>query len=89
MSHHELLQRILDNGQTISPLMLAPWVKSSIFRIDWLHAADQGCSADWLGNILLLIADKLPGANRPLRVKELFRRISLYTKYIGPPGLHA
>ncbi len=74
MTHYELLRRIIDNGQTISPLMFAPWVKSSIFKMDWLHAADQGCAADFLGNTLLLIASKLPGRDKPARVDELWRR---------------
>ncbi len=74
MTHFELLQYILDNGELISPLMLAPWVRNSIFRVDWLHAADQGCTADFLGNILLLIASKLPGANKKARVDNLWTR---------------
>ena len=74
LAHFELLRRIIDNGQWISPLMFAPWVKSSIFKMDWLHAADQGCAADFLGNALLLIASKLPGRDKKARVDELWRR---------------
>ena len=70
----ELLQHIRDNGQIISPLMLAPWVKIDIFRPDWLHCADQGVTADYIGNLFLLISEKLQGANKDLRVAALWRR---------------
>jgi hypothetical protein len=40
LSHWQLLQRMLQNGKRPSPLWGAPWVQSTIFKIDWLHCAD-------------------------------------------------
>ena len=70
-----MLQRILERGQRVSPLLQAPWVTTRIFRIDWLHCADQGVTADWLGNLFGLIAAKLPGANVKARTTALWSLI--------------
>jgi hypothetical protein len=40
-----------------------------------LHCADQGCAADYLGNLLWLIQGKLPGANVKTRVTNLWMEI--------------
>ena len=74
MTHFQLMVRILQNGCTISSIFKIPWILSDIFRIDWLHCADLGCTADFLGNILLLCSTKLPGPSREERVKALWRR---------------
>ena len=65
------------NGHRVSPLLQAPWVDARIFRIDWLHCADQGVTADYLGNLFVLISRKLPGRNIKLRTAELWRLIQL------------
>jgi hypothetical protein len=63
LTHTQLLVKILANGLPISPLLLAPWCDSAIFRVDWLHAADQGVTADWLGHLFKLLISRLDGAN--------------------------
>lgn len=58
----------------------APFVTTSIFRIDWLHCADQGCAADYLGNILLLCAGKLPGNNLKAKCLVLWGKVQEFYK---------
>lgn len=49
LSHWGLLERILKQGHELSPLFSAPFVRSDIFAIDWLHCADHGVTKDFLG----------------------------------------
>ena len=58
-----------------SPLCSAPGVELQIFRIDWLHAADQGVTADFVGNLLLLLSTKYAGNNVKDRVAILWGKI--------------
>ena len=75
-----LMQCILDSGHSISPLLSAPGVQLQIFRIDWLHAADQGVTADFLGNLLLLLTTKYAGNNVKERVAILWSKIQEFYK---------
>ena len=45
-THWELIAKIRANGAKLSPLLQVPWVTGEIFRVDWLHAANQGVPAD-------------------------------------------
>ena len=36
-------------------MLEAPWVTTKIFRMDWLHIADLGVAADFIGNFLKFI----------------------------------
>ena len=56
-------------------IWLVPYINSRVFRIDCLHSADQGCAADYLGNLLWLVQAKLPGANVKARVTNLWMQI--------------
>jgi hypothetical protein len=77
VDHWKLLQRLLENHVTLSPLFAAPWVRSCVFKMDWLHCADQGVSADFLGNLFQLFLErrKLPGASAKERCSSLWARI--------------
>ena len=75
LSHWELVQRILEKGFELSPLLSAPGIKSDCFKIDWLHAVDQGVAADFLGNLLKLLCSKMVGANNKEKRKALFGEI--------------
>ena len=59
----------------MNPLLQAPWVKTSIFRRDWLHASDQGVCADFLGNLFQHMHHKYHGANKKARYAALFQDI--------------
>jgi len=75
MGHWDVVQRILANGKRPSPLWGAPWVTSSIFKIDWLHCADHGVTADFLANTMLLIMSRLDGRSNKARCATLWTRI--------------
>ena len=81
LSHFDLLRRIQDNGITLSPLFSCPWIKSDCFRVDWLHSADQGIAADFIGNLFYyLVKTKMPGANEKAKCAALWKEVQdLYT----------
>ena len=82
LSHGQLLLRMHEQSIVPSTLMEAPFVKTDIFRCDWLHAVDQGVTADFLGNLLLLLAKKLPGGSLVVRVAALWARLQdWYTQH--------
>ena len=83
MSHWELVGRILENGHLVPPLLQAPWVDSSIFRIDWLHCADQGVAADFLGNLLQALQRKCRGRNVSERMESLWQKVQDFYKAKG------
>ena len=78
LSHWQLLARMLQKGGPLSPLLSAPGIRSSCFKIDWLHAVDQGVGADFLGNIFRLLLGKMPGRNAKARLNELWREVKQY-----------
>ena len=53
-------------GLAISYLFMATAASLQIFRLDWLHVADLGISADWIGQL-----SKVLVAKPWLRVQEL------------------
>ena len=75
MGHWDLMSLIVANG-TWNPIWLVPYIDACVFRIDWLHCADQGCAADYIGNLLWLVQAKLPEANVKARVTNLWMQIS-------------
>ena len=78
LSHWDLMQRILENGQTVSPIFSVPWLTIAAFRIDWLHAADQGVTVSFLGNLFVLLRNKLPGPTIEARTQLLWELIQEY-----------
>ncbi len=78
LGHWDLLHRMLGKGQTLSPLMSAPCLKSSCFKIDWLHVVDQGVGADFLGNLFYMLLKKMDGATMKNRCDSLFLKIQEY-----------
>ena len=77
-AHWELIAKIRANGAKLSPLLQAPWVTNEIFRVDWLHAADQGVTADWLGHVFKLLLTKLPGNTLNERTSALWSQIRAF-----------
>lgn len=74
------MQTILESGQDISPILFAPHVTIDIFRIDWLHCADQGITADYLGNMFRLLVSKCRGGNIQERTAALWDLVQKYYK---------
>ena len=77
LSHAEAIERVVVKTGTLDPLLQAPWVKTSIFKMDWLHAADQGITTDFIGNVLFQLVAKFPG-NKDEQYKGLFAQIHEY-----------
>ena len=62
------LRRMKEKGAPLSPIFAVFGVYTSLFRVDWLHAVDQGVGQDFLGNLFDLLQSKLPGQNMEERV---------------------
>ncbi len=52
-------------------------MKTSIFKMDWLHAADQGITADFIGNVLFQLVAKFDGS-KDEKYSGLFAQIQEY-----------
>ena len=80
LSHDAVIQRMIMQGKTVNPLLQAPFVHKGLFRIDWLHVADQGLGADWLGCFIKYVADQDLGANKQERYQHVFDDIDQWYK---------
>ena len=65
------------------PLLEAPWVKSDIFKMDWLHVCDIGITADFIGNFFHEVLDFFPGDNKKERCAALFEQALMYYEREG------
>lgn len=78
LTHSDVMQGILSNGKTVSPLFSIPFATVDLCKIDWLHAVDLGVCADFLGSILSLFLTTLPGRSLQERCNALFVRMQDY-----------
>ena len=74
----DFLERQIRKGGLINPIFAVQGIRLEIFRIDWLHAVDQGVGADFLGNLLWMIAHKMPASNQEDRCNLLWKEINKY-----------
>ena len=75
-SHWDMMLRIRSSGANTSSLFAAPWVCTEIFKVDWLHAVDQGIAADFAGNFLMYVVKyKMPGVTMKIRCSALWLRL--------------
>ncbi len=56
----------------VNPLLTAPWVTTKIFRMDWLHVADIGVTADFIGNFFHEVEHLFPGASKKERCASIY-----------------
>ena len=75
LSHGDNVLRILQQRGFLCKLLEAPWVKTDIFRMDWLHICDLGVAADFIGNFFHEIVDLFPAANKKARCAQLFQEV--------------
>jgi hypothetical protein len=80
LSHGQVLQRILEKGDIISPIFSAPYLVTACFRIDWLHVADLGVTADFLGSLFTLCLPCFPGRSKAEQCKQLHLRMQTFYK---------
>ena len=67
----DVLLRLHRQGDRINPLLQIPWIQVRCFRPDWLHVADLGVAADFIGNTLFILHQLCPGPSRAVRVEYL------------------
>lgn len=74
-----LLRREWERGKRVSPIFSVFGVTNSLFKIDWLHVADQGISADFLGNEFdYIVKHKMPGNNKLEKCRALGEHVYAY-----------
>ena len=73
-----------ERGLAICPLFNAPFFRSHLCRLDWLHVVDLGVCCDWLGELLVHLMAFQAGNSREAQLSCLWARIQeLYHTY--PP----
>ena len=88
-SLQDVIAVILRNGGRVSPVLSLPGISIRVFKIDWLHAVDQGVGADFVGALLWHVLKKLPKPTRAQKSSELWRLIQLhYEANDTPDRLH-
>ena len=83
LTTEQFLQRQVEQGRRISPIFSVPGMEIYIFRVDWLHAVDQGVAADFIGNTFESLLHKLPGRGKDERAHALSSRLWEYHKKPG------
>lgn len=77
--HYDVIQGILARGHSLPPLFACPWFQTRCFLIDWLHVADLGTTADFVGSLFsLVLLPKMRGATKKERCSSLFLRIKAF-----------
>jgi len=77
------VSRVLEMKKDLCPLWGLPeMAPANLILPDWLHAVDQGCGADMVGQILVELAECYPGRSFKLRIDALWEDIQmLYKEY--------
>lgn len=88
LDHWSFLHRQrFEYGKPVSKLLQAPTLRLHQFHPDWLHTMDQGCTADFLGNLFQwILLPKMDGRTAADRLKQLFTLIQKY--YVEHPVQH-
>ena len=74
-THWDFLASLMARGIRASLLFTAPYVTIDIFRMDWLHAGDQGVTPDYLGNLFKVCTEKFDAGTKKARVSQLWKRL--------------
>ena len=82
LGHFQALQRIVEDGGTVSAVFSIPWVTMESLRIDWLHCADQGVAAVFMGGLFhWVLGQRAIGPNVEARCAQLWREVQdFYTQ---------
>ena len=78
LSHWQVLHRLKIQSHAISPLFSIPHFRTDLVLMDWLHVADQGVSAVFLGSLFQYILHKLPGQTEHDQISHLFGLVHEY-----------
>ena len=67
----------------MNPLLTAPWVTTKIFRMDWLHVADIGVTADFIGNFFHEVLHLFPGNSTMERCASIYKELLAFYEATG------
>lgn len=81
--HWDMLRHWHETGVSRSPIFGAPFFDVSHFQLDWLHVMDLGVTCDFMGNAMLVLADKYPGGSRRMRIQNLYKAMVEYYDRTG------
>ena len=70
----DLMGTIIMSGQQVCPLFHVPFASLDILKLDWLHAADLGVSADFIGSMLwyICVEKRIAGNTQNNRMDALW-----------------
>ena len=90
LSHYATLERLLEDGGSLSPAFGIPFFSTSALRIDWLHCADQGVTAVYLGGLFhMVLCDPTYGRSEETRCANLWHEIQgFYAQHHTKDRLH-
>ncbi len=77
------LRRQMETGRRISPIFSVLGVECYLFRVDWLHAVDQGLGADFAGNAIEALLPKVPGATQQAKCHTLNDKLQAFYERRG------
>lgn len=72
LTHWQFVRRMHEQGLDASPLFSCPGFDVRIIQVDWLHTVDKGVAADFLGNVLHLVNEKMAGRSYKQRMQQVF-----------------
>jgi len=78
--HFGLLAYLRGYRGHVSPLFAVPFLMAICFKIDWLHCCDLGVAADFLGNVLYAVLQRMPGSSIIQQCSALFLEILAWYK---------
>ena len=83
LTTEDFLKRQMETGRRISPIFAVFGVKIYLFRVDWLHAVDQGVGADFAGNVFEALLPKLPGGSKGAKCHALNDKLQAFYDRLG------
>ena len=78
ISTGDCLYRMREIRGRINPIFGAPYVTPAIFRMDWLHVADQGITPEFIGSFIAEVIHLFPGSTQKERCASLYEQILQY-----------
>jgi len=78
LTTEDFLRRQMETGRRISPIFSVFGVFIYLFRVDWLHAVDQGVAPDFAGNAFEALLPKIPGNNKEVRCNALNAKLQAF-----------
>ena len=84
MSDAECLLKIMRRKGRVNPLLTAPGVTTKKNCMDWLHVADIGVTADFIGNFFHEVLHLFPGNIKKERCASIYKELLAFYEAILP-----